>query len=510
MQAGLDAQTFLADLLGAGKLLARGVLCALVGRPRRAPRRRCGPARCGSRPGGGRPVPRRSPSTWTSARPRRRRLVDAARRRSQGRTSTWRSACRRRTGRWLVPPPVNPLPLSELSGAGVSRLGRDRLEHPLRDVEVRVDVLHVVVLLERVDQAQDLLRGRSRRRPRPSSSGPSSARRTRPRSRPPRPPRAPRTRLSGVARDLEASSRRGRRRRRRPRRPRASARPRPRRRPSTSTRPAPLEQPRDRARAAEVAVVLRERCGGRRRRCGCGCRSAPRRSRRRRSGRSPRRRSSRTSAASASAPAPRAIARSMLSFGIEYERAFSIAFCEREVGRRVAAALLRRDDDRARELREELAALGVGGALLVLDRRPLAMPGHCVSSRTSFQEPLVHARVVGQLRVERRDQDAALARRAPAGRRARRAPRPGAGLLDPRRADEDAAQRLVVALELEVGLEARDLAPVRVAATTMSTSPSRADRSRRPRPASRIIPAHVPRIGAVETRAAPRRARRAR
>src|SRR5919202_4102102 len=32
------------------------------------------------------------------------------------------------------------------------------------------------------------------------------------------------------------------------------------------------------------------------------------------------------SAASESAPEPRAIARSMLSFGIEYERAFSIAF----------------------------------------------------------------------------------------------------------------------------------------------------------------------------------------
>src|SRR5207302_10559617 len=31
--------------------------------------------------------------------------------------------------------------------------------------------------------------------------------------------------------------------------------------------------------------------------------------------------------ASESAPDPRAIARSMLSFGIEYERAFSIAFC---------------------------------------------------------------------------------------------------------------------------------------------------------------------------------------
>jgi hypothetical protein len=47
---------------------------------------------------------------------------------------------------------------------------------------------------------------------------------------------------------------------------------------------------------------------------------------------------------------------------------------EREVVARVATAFLRRDDDRARELREELAALRVGRALLVLDRGPLAMP----------------------------------------------------------------------------------------------------------------------------------------
>ena len=60
------------------------------------------------------------------------------------------------------------------------RLAGDGLEHALGDVEVRVDVLHVVVVLELVDQAQDLLRRRPRRRPRRSSSGASSARRTRP------------------------------------------------------------------------------------------------------------------------------------------------------------------------------------------------------------------------------------------------------------------------------------------------------------------------------------------
>ena len=40
----------------------------------------------------------------------------------------------------------------------------------------------------------------------------------------------------------------------------------------------------------------------------------------------------------------------------------------------IAAALLRRDDDRTGELREELAALRVGGALLALDGGPLTVP----------------------------------------------------------------------------------------------------------------------------------------
>jgi hypothetical protein len=41
---------------------------------------------------------------------------------------------------------------------------------------------------------------------------------------------------------------------------------------------------------------------------------------------------------------------------------------QREVVRRVRPTLLRSDDDRLRQLREELPALRVGGALLVLDR----------------------------------------------------------------------------------------------------------------------------------------------
>src|SRR2546430_1665239 len=47
---------------------------------------------------------------------------------------------------------------------------------------------------------------------------------------------------------------------------------------------------------------------------------------------------------------------------------------QRQIAGGIRPALLRRDDDRPRQLREEFAALGVRGALLVLDRRPFAMP----------------------------------------------------------------------------------------------------------------------------------------
>src|SRR5678816_915186 len=72
-----------------------------------------------------------------------------------------------------------------------------------------------------------------------------------------------------------------------------------------------------------------------------------------------------------------------------------------------------------------------------------------------FEKLLVHARVVGQLGVERRDEEAALAgeHRVAVDRREHLDVR--TGLRDPGRADEDGADRLVEPLHLEVGLEAR-------------------------------------------------------
>ena len=64
----------------------------------------------------------------------------------------------------------------------------DGLQHGLGDVEVGVDVLDVVVVLEALDQADDLLRRRLVARSRPSSSASSRARPTRARTRLPRAP----------------------------------------------------------------------------------------------------------------------------------------------------------------------------------------------------------------------------------------------------------------------------------------------------------------------------------
>ena len=154
----------------------------------------------------------------------------------------------------------------------------------------------------------------------------------------------------------------------------------------------------------------------------------------------------------------------MLSFGMEYDLRLLDRVLEREVAGRIAAALLRRHDDRARELREELAALRVRGALLVLDRRPLAMPGHR-RLPSPVQKELVHPRVVRQLRMERGDEDPAFARQHGVPVELGEHLDPGAGLLDPRRADEDAAERLLACPSSRSVSKLRDLAPERVAPT---------------------------------------------
>src|SRR5436309_2474091 len=85
------------------------------------------------------------------------------------------------------------------------------------------------------------------------------------------------------------------------------------------------------------------------------------------------------------------------------------------------------------------------------------------------QEPLVDARIVGQLRVEGRDEEPAVAGQHRMAVDLREHLDVWPRLLEPRRADEDGAQRLVavptaVSEHLQVGLEAAHLPAERVAA----------------------------------------------
>src|SRR6476646_10693185 len=69
------------------------------------------------------------------------------------------------------------------------------------------------------------------------------------------------------------------------------------------------------------------------------------------------------------------------------------------------------------------------------------------------QEQLVNSRVVGQLRVERRDDETALANQDGLARVLCEHLDVRPHIAKARGADEDAAQRLGIALELQIGLE---------------------------------------------------------
>src|SRR6185437_7142344 len=147
----------------------------------------------------------------------------------------------------------------------------------------------------------------------------------------------------------------------------------------------------------------------------------------------------------------------MLSFGIEYERAFSIAFCNARLlagsapPSRAATMIARASFEKS------LPRLASAAPFLCLIEDHLLCPDTVLLFYPS-EEELVHASVVGQLRVEGGGQKPAVADEH------RLALQLGedfdllAHLAHPRRSDEDASQRPVVARELEIGLEARDLA----------------------------------------------------
>src|SRR3989442_9309388 len=99
----------------------------------------------------------------------------------------------------------------------------------------------------------------------------------------------------------------------------------------------------------------------------------------------------------------------MLSFGIEYERAFSIAFCSARFPAgsdppSFAATMIARES-----LEKSLPRFTSAAPFLCLIVDHLLCPDMGLLSN-QFQEPLVYARVTRELGVERGDKDTSVAR----------------------------------------------------------------------------------------------------
>src|SRR5581483_11011695 len=98
----------------------------------------------------------------------------------------------------------------------------------------------------------------------------------------------------------------------------------------------------------------------------------------------------------------------MLSFGMEYERAFSIAFCSARFAAgsgppsRAATMIARASFEKS------LPRFASAAPFLCLIEDHLLCPD-TARLLHQLQEPFVHARVVGQLRMERADDEAPVA-----------------------------------------------------------------------------------------------------
>src|SRR5215467_8850778 len=153
----------------------------------------------------------------------------------------------------------------------------------------------------------------------------------------------------------------------------------------------------------------------------------------------------------------------MLSFGIDAALAFSTAFWSARLPAgsgppSFAATMIARVS-----FEKSLPRFASAAPFLCLIDDHLLCPDTSLLSH-QIQEPLVDARVVGQLRVEGGDEETSLARqhRVAVDLREHLDIRPR--LVEPRCPDEDRAQRLVSVIDLEIGLEAPDLTAERVAA----------------------------------------------
>src|SRR5690242_618065 len=150
----------------------------------------------------------------------------------------------------------------------------------------------------------------------------------------------------------------------------------------------------------------------------------------------------------------------MLSRGIEYDFAFSIAFCNARLLAGspppfFAATMIAFDS-----FEKSLPRFASAAPFLCLIDDHLLCPDTSLLPY-GLQEQLVHARIFRQFRVERGDDEAALPEQHGPAVVLRQHLDVVPVRADARRADEDAAQRLVLAGQLEIGLEARHLAAVR-------------------------------------------------
>src|SRR4051794_37136040 len=150
----------------------------------------------------------------------------------------------------------------------------------------------------------------------------------------------------------------------------------------------------------------------------------------------------------------------MLSFGMEYDFAFSIAFCSERLPSGSpppsrAATMIARES-----LEKSLPRLASAAPFLCLIDDHLLCPDMGLLF-DELQEELVDTRVVRELGMEGRDHEPPVPDEHGLAVQLGQHLDALADVAHARRTDEDAVQRL--AGELEIGLEARDLAPVGVA-----------------------------------------------
>src|SRR5438309_1586827 len=151
----------------------------------------------------------------------------------------------------------------------------------------------------------------------------------------------------------------------------------------------------------------------------------------------------------------------MLSFGIEYDLAFSIAFWSARLPAgspppSFAATMI------ARESLENSFPRFASAApfLCLIDDHLLCPDTHRLPYR--LEEQLVNPRIFRELGMERGNEQPAVAEQDGNAVVPGQHLDAGTDVGHPRRTDEHAAQGFVLALELQIRLEARDLTPVRV------------------------------------------------